>query len=166
MTFCPFLKIQPTLKMQTRNHILWSALPCLDTGSNFESHYFKKDYCNHNCDKDVACSSFVVHWCNEHTNFCATVNDKISRGLILGQATIVYKPGVGKLFPQRARFGKTWSRGPHADWKTRWRPFFFEITVHHGQHGYTYKCDLQNKTFSPRFSRFLFQLCTVEDYFF
>ena len=66
----------------------------------------------------------------------------------------------GQTFHTKDQIWKNcWSRGPHADWKSRWRPFFLFSCRSQS----TYECALQNRRFSPPFS---FQLCTVEAYFF
>ena len=70
------------------------------------------------------------------------------------------RTGVGKLFTRRARFAKTVEAAGRTLIGKQGEDLFFLRSRS------TYKCDLQNKRFSPRFSRFLLQFCTVEAYFF
>ena len=67
------------------------------------------------------------------------------------------KPGVGKLFTRRFRFGKTVEAAVRTLIEKQGEDLFFWRSRS------TYECDLQNRRFSPRF---LFQFCTVEANFF
>ena len=70
------------------------------------------------------------------------------------------RSGVGKFITRRARFGKTVeTAGSTLSGKQGEDLFPGEIAVH-------VRMRSQNKRLSPRFSRFLFQVCTVEVCFF
>ena len=70
------------------------------------------------------------------------------------------KPGVGKLFTRRARFGKTVEAAGRTLIGKQGEDLFF------GDHGPRTNVIYKRKGFHLVFSCFLFQFCTVEAYFF